>query len=203
MSKEHITLQSSCVLPSFHLTLEITKGSHHPLWRHLTLIHWHITLIHTLYFLKYVFPFFNFFTFKIWTLQKPNYHCYIKTQYNCSSLFLGSITPVLQFKGKVLPCSHLHFRVLCAFVSVVFIFFFTSDQTLTTFSGRFWVFASIRYLYIFVWFLNFISTIPCVESMTKNHHVVDGIGRGGLCLRKHNIKEPTECYKCVIVIFIW
>lgn len=144
--------------------------------------------------------FFFRFSFKIWTLQKPNYHCYIKTQYNCSSLFLGSITAVLQFKGKVLPCSHLHFRVLCAF-RFYFLFYLrpNTDNVFRPLLGFLLVFVTCTYPF---GFLNFVSTIPCVESMTKNHHVVDGIGRRGLCLRKHNIKEPTECYKCVIVIFI-
>lgn len=119
-------------------------------------------------------------------------HCFLVASHQCCNL-----------KGRCCLVAICIF-VCCARSFQSFLFsFLPQTKHWQRFQAAFWFFASIRYLYIFVWFLNFISTIPCVESMTKNHHVVDGIGRGGLCLRKHNIKEPTECYKCVIVIFIW
>lgn len=152
MSKEHITLQSSCVLPSFHLTLEITKGSRDPLWRHLTLIHWHITLIHTLY---YVFPFFNFFL-KGFHLKYGLYKSQIITVTS-----KHSITAAHYFLVASHQCCNLKGRcclvAICIFVCCASFLFSFLPQTKhwQRFQAAFGFFASIRYLYISVWFLKF------------------------------------------------
>lgn len=101
MSREHITRQSSCVLPSFHWALEVTG-----VLMLLTIIHWHILLQFTLFLLRFRFvkrpvwhcvPRLKVYFFGRWRAktqtQRPIQHCY--------SIFFvhGGITQCCYLKG--------------------------------------------------------------------------------------------------------
>lgn len=138
MSREHITLQSSCVLPSFHLALErCHQGSHDPPSNPHTLAH-HLLNSHS-FLTNFPFFFWNnpwnckkkklwVFFFKVLYL-KPIHYCYIVTQYN-HCFFRQRHSVEIWKEGVAARC--LQFRVFCIGFSR-FYFLFTSDQTLTTF----------------------------------------------------------------------